>query len=122
VYEQWERWAVDVADSHTAYLPLVRFRSSGVLTSWVTALLAVLDSAALFLALSPGSAPAVPARLCLRSGYRCFARVARAMGFDEPDEPDPADGINLSYQEFLDAVARLHAVGFANFGEKGQSR
>jgi len=39
------------------------------LSSWVTALLAVLDSAALFLALSPNSAPVVPARLCLRGGF-----------------------------------------------------
>jgi hypothetical protein len=112
LYTQWERWAVDVADSHTAYLPLVRFRSSGLLTSWVTALLAVLDSAALFLALSPESAPVVPARLCLRSGFRCFGRIARAMGFDVPGEPDPGGGISLSYEEFLDAVARLRAVGF----------
>lgn len=112
LYAQWERWAVDVADSHTAYLPLVRFRSSSPLTSWVTALLAVLDSAALLLALSPLSAPAVPARLCLRSGFRCFARVARAMGFVLDEDPDPGGGISLSYEEFLDAVARLREVGF----------
>ena len=27
LYEDWERWAADVAESHTTYLPLVRFRS-----------------------------------------------------------------------------------------------
>ena len=53
LYAQWERWAADVGESHTTYLPLVRFRSPAALSSWVTALLAVLDSAALFLALSP---------------------------------------------------------------------
>ena len=47
----------------------------------MTSLLAVLDSAALFLALSPKSAPVVPARLCLRGGFECFNRIARAMGF-----------------------------------------
>ena len=52
VYKQWERWAVDVADTHTAYPPLVRFRSPRELTSWVTSLLAVLDPTALFLALA----------------------------------------------------------------------
>ena len=50
LYAQWERWAADVAESHTTYLPLVRFRSPKPLSSWVTALLAVLDSAALYLA------------------------------------------------------------------------
>src|SRR6201999_3761612 len=69
LYAQWERWAADVAESHTTYLTLVRFRSPRPLSSWITALLAVLDSAALFLALSPDEAPVVPARLCLRSGF-----------------------------------------------------
>ena len=41
LYAQWERWAADVGDSHTTYLPLVRFRSPAALSSWVTALLAV---------------------------------------------------------------------------------
>src|SRR5580693_6543293 len=112
LYEKWESWAADVAESHTTYPVLVRFRSPEPLSSWVTALLAVLDSAALFLALSPKAAPVVPARLCLRGGFRCFNRIARTMGFDIPDEPDPAAGISLTYTEFLDAVARMHEVGF----------
>src|ERR1700730_16168739 len=62
LYAQWERWASDVAESHTTYLPLVRFRSPRPLSSWVTGLLAVLDSAALFLALSPNAAATVPGR------------------------------------------------------------
>ena len=112
LYAQWERWASDVTESHTTYLPLVRFRSPTPLSSWVTALLAVLDSAALFLALSPGKAPEVPARLCLRGGFLCFNRIGRAMGYDLPDEADPDAGITLTYAEFLDAVARMREVGF----------
>jgi hypothetical protein len=112
LYAQWERWAADVTESHTTYLPLVRFRSPRPLSSWVTALLAVLDSAALILALSPDSAPVVPARLCLRSGFLCFRQIARAMGIDVPDEPDPNGQITLTYQEFLDAVARMREVDF----------
>jgi hypothetical protein len=112
LYTQWERWASDVAESHTTYLQLVRFRSPQPLSSWVTSLLSVLDSAALFLALSPTSAPVVPARLCLRSGFLCFNRIARAMGFDIPQEPDPAAGISISYDEFLEAVKRMREVDF----------
>ena len=112
LYAQWERWAADVAESHATYLPLVRFRSPRPLSSWVTGLLAVLDSAALFLALSPGSAPVVPARLCLRGGFLCFTQIARAMGIEVPDEPDPSHGISLSYQEFLDAIGRMREVSF----------
>jgi hypothetical protein len=112
LYAQWERWAADVAESHTTYLPLVRFRSPGALSSWVTALLAVLDSAALFLALSPKAAPEIQARLCLRGGFQCFTRIAQAMGIDVPTEPDPGAGISLTYDEFLDAIDRMKEVSF----------
>ena len=112
LYAQWERWASDVAESHTTYLPLVRFRSPHLLSSWVTALLAVLDSAALILALSPEMAPTVPARLCLRSGFLCFRDVAQGLGIDIPEKPDPAQGISISYQEFLDAIERMREVDF----------
>jgi hypothetical protein len=112
LYERWETWAADIAESHTTYPALVRFRSPEPLRSWVTSLLAVLDSAALFLALSPEAAPVVPARLCLRGGFRCFNRIARVMGFDIPEEPGPDAGTSLTYAEFLDAVARMREVGF----------
>ena len=59
----------------------------------MTALVAVLDSAALFLALSPKSAPVVPARLCLRSGFLCFNQIARVMGSTVPEEADEADPV-----------------------------
>jgi hypothetical protein len=112
LYARWERWAADVAESHATYLPLVRFRSPRPLSSWVTALLAVLDSAALYLALSPKTAPTVPARLCLRSGFLCFNEVARAMGIEVPAMPDRTAGISIDYAEFLDAVARMQKVDF----------
>jgi hypothetical protein len=112
LYAEWERWASDVAESHATYPILVRFRSPQALTSWVTSLLSVLDSAALFLTLSPKAAPAVPARLCLRSGFLCFNRVAQAMGFDIPLEADPDAGISLTYDEFLEAVERMREVDF----------
>src|SRR6266550_1269066 len=121
LYARWERWAADVAESHATYLPLVRFRSPRPLASWVTALLAVLDSAALFLALSPSSAPVVPARLCLRAGFLCFNRIARAMGIEVPEEPDPHAGISLTYQEFLDAVARMREVDFPIERDPGEA-
>jgi hypothetical protein len=112
LYQQWERWAADVAESHTTYLPLVRFRSPRPLSSWVTALLAVLDSAALILVLSPEAAPTVPARLCLRSGFLCLNQIARAMDFDVPDESGPDARISLTYDDFLEAIARMKEVDF----------
>jgi hypothetical protein len=112
LYQRWERWAADVAESHTTYLQLVRFRSPRPLSSWLTALLAVLDSAAMLLALSPETAPEVPARLCLRSGFVCLNQVALAMGIPVPAERDTGGSITLTYQEFLDAVGRLRELDF----------
>ena len=112
LYQQWERWSSDVAESHTTYLPLVRFRSPQPYSSWVIALLSVLDSAALILSLAPEQAPTVPARLCLRSGFGCMNRVARAMSIDVPEEADPEAGISLTYEEFLNAITRMREVGF----------
>ena len=112
LYQLWERFAADVAESHTTYLPLVRFRSPRPLSSWVIGLLSVLDSAALYLALSPAAAPTVPARLCLRSGFECFREIARAMNLKVPESPDPAGGIRLEYEDFLKGIATMRKVDF----------
>ena len=112
LFGQWERFAADIAESHTTYLPLVRFRSPRPLSSWVTALLAVLDAAALYLVLAPEAAPTVPARLCLRSGFTCLGEIARAMGLKVPEMADPQAGISLTYDEFLEAVGRMREVDF----------
>ena len=111
-YSQWERWAADVTESHVTYSPLVWFRSPSYEASWVTSLLAVLDSAALYLSLCPEAAPAVPARLCLRSGLLCFGEVARSINISAPVEPGPGTGVGLTYEDFLEAVARLREVDF----------
>jgi hypothetical protein len=121
LYTRWERWAADVAESHSTYVVLVRFRSPRPLSSWVTALLAMLDSAALFLALSPKTAPVVPARLFLRAGFQCFNQVARAMGIEVPAEPDPEGNITLTYQEFVDAVDRMRNVDFPIERDPGEA-
>ena len=111
-YSHWERWAADITESHVTYLPLVWFRSPSDEASWVTSLLAVLDSAALYLSLCPETAPAVPTRLCLRSGLVCFSEVARSMGIKVHAEPAPGAAISLTYDEFFDAVVRLREVDF----------
>jgi hypothetical protein len=54
----------------------------------------------------------VAARLCLRGGFSCLGRVARAMGLDVPEEANPDDGIALTYEEFLTAIDRIEEVGF----------
>lgn len=112
LFEEWERWSADVSESHTTYIALIAFRSPRHLSSWLTAQLAVLDAAALYLSLIPDAPGAISARLCLRGGFTCLVAIARARGFDIPDQPDPNDGISLTYEEFLDAIDRLRNVNF----------
>jgi hypothetical protein len=112
VYLNWERWAADVQETHTTYPVLVRFRSPRPLSSWLTALLGVLDSAALYLTLNPSSAPAVEARLCLRMGFVCLRQIAGVMGVPYDDDPDPDDGIQLTYEEFKAGTDRMVASGW----------
>ena len=68
LYKDWELWSADVAESHSTYPILLLFRSPEPWLSWMLGLLAVLDAAAMQLALSPSTAPS-QARLCLRMGF-----------------------------------------------------
>jgi hypothetical protein len=112
LFVDWERWSADVSESHATYLALIHFRSPRPLSSWLTAQLAVLDAAALYLALMPNAGGAVSARLCLRGGFTCLGTIARARGVDIPEEADPEVGISLTYEEFVDAIDRLAVVDF----------
>jgi hypothetical protein len=112
LFEAWEEWSADVSESHTTYLPLIWFRSPRPLSSWVTSQLAVLDAAALYLALLPKAKGLIQARLCLRGGFTCFGNIARALRIPIPEDADPSDGISLSYEDFLKAIERLRVVDF----------
>jgi hypothetical protein len=112
LFAQWEAWSADVSESHATYPPLVYFRSPHPLSSWVTAQLAVLDAASLYLSLLPDAPGAVSARLCLRGGFTCLNTIARALNVPIPYEADPDEGISLRYEEFAQAVERLRRVGF----------
>ena len=112
LFSQWESWSADVSESHSTYLPLIRFRSPRPFSSWITAQLAVLDAAAMYLALIPDAPGAISARLCLRGGFSCLNAIAGATGIALSDDPDPNAGISLSYDEFVDAVERLRRVDF----------
>jgi hypothetical protein len=110
-YAEWERWAAEVAESHTTYPVLLLFRSPEPWYSWVVGLLAVLDGAAMHLALSPGSATS-QARLCLRMGFTALNRIAKALRWEVDLDPDPDGPIDLTFEEFETAVHMLAKIGF----------
>ncbi|HET9073508.1 MAG TPA: hypothetical protein VFN48_02930 [Solirubrobacteraceae bacterium] len=111
-YAAWEEWAADVAESHTTYPVLQLFRSPEPWYSWLIGLLAVLDGAAMHLALAPSTASS-QARLCLRMGFTTLRRMATTLGWEVDPDPHPEDPITLSFAEFAEAVDMLRDVGFA---------
>ena len=111
LFADWERWAADVTETHANYPWLMAFRSPFPRRSWVVSLLAVLDAAALYLALAPNGAP-VQARQCLRMGYVGLRTLARSLGQPVDDDPLPSDPIALSFEEFAAAVDYVRAAGF----------
>jgi hypothetical protein len=110
-FAEWERWSADVAESHTNYPVLITFRSPHPHRSWIVGLLAVLDAAALRLALNP-SVRQSEARLCLRMGFTSLRDIAAAVGIVSDPDPTPEAPLVLTYEDFLRGVARLEAVGY----------
>jgi len=111
LYASWEEWSADVAESHTTYPILLLFRSPEPWFSWVLGLLAVLDGAAMHLALAPSSASS-EARLCLRMGFTLLQRIAVSLRWSVDPDPSPEGPIQLTYEEFASAVEMLERVGF----------
>lgn len=111
LFTAWEQWAADVAESHTSYPWLMGFRSPRKHDCWVVSLLAVLDAAALYLAVCPSAAPA-EARQLLRMGYVALRNMARTAGHPVDDDPLPTDPIRLTFEQFALGVDHLRQAGF----------
>ena len=111
LYAAWEEWAADVAETHTTYPVLLVFRSPEPWYSWLLGILAVLDAAAMHLALAPSRAPS-QARLCLRMGFTLLNRIAIMLGWEVDPDPNPEGPIDLTFAEFEQAVTMLVSVGF----------
>jgi hypothetical protein len=111
LYQRWAEWAADISESHVNYRTLVYFRSPDPAASWLLSLLAVLDGAALHMALNPSSAP-YEARPLLRVGYLTMRQLAANLRLPVVDDPSPDDPIELTRAEFDEAVRWLRDAGW----------
>jgi hypothetical protein len=111
LFGEWERWAADVGESHSSYPILISFRSQDPARSWVTALLAVLDAAALHVTLRPDE-DTLSARLCLRTGYVALRSIADTAGIPVDHDPLPDDPIELTRTAFDAGIELLDAAGY----------
>lgn len=112
VYERWTEWAADISESHANYRALIFFRSPDPTGSWLLSMLAVLDAAALHLALWPSTAPS-QARPVLRVGYVTLRSLAQSLKLQVPVDPRPGDPLQLTRAEFDQGVEWIVAAGMA---------
>jgi hypothetical protein len=111
LWREWERWAADVAESHVNYPVLIHVRSAQPMRNWLIALLAVMDAAAMQMALNP-QVPQGAARVALRQGFVAVRDIARAEGIDVDDDPDPDKAISLTFEDFTHAYDELVGSGY----------
>lgn len=110
-FRDWELWAADLAETHTNYPVLLAFRAPHPMRHWVVALNAILDAAALYLALAPRRAPS-QANAFIRMGYSSLREIAQTFRFEFDPDPLPEDPIGLTFEEFAAAVEMLDESGF----------
>ena len=111
LYEQWQVWAADVSESHIAFRALIFFRSPSSDRSWLVSFLAVMDAAALHLALCPSTAPR-SARRFLRIGYTCVGDLAEALRLPHTAAPYPSPPVlALGFEEFEYGVESMRRAG-----------
>jgi hypothetical protein len=111
LYTRWAEWSAEVSESHTSYRTLVWLRSPTPLRSWLTALLAMLDAAALQLSLNPLTAPP-SARWLMRMGIVTLQTIAATLELPYTADPKPDDPIELTREDFDEGIAVLQRVGW----------
>jgi hypothetical protein len=120
VWLEWERWFVDLEETHTSLPALVFFRSPQPDHHWVTAAGAVLDGAALTLSTIDVERD-VQADICLRAGYLCLRRIAGRFGFPYDPDPQPTDPISITRDEWDEVVESLASEGVPVKADRDQA-
>ncbi len=110
LYASWERWAAAVGETHTNYPTLMWFRSPVPMRSWLTALTAMLDAAALQTSLQPSTAP-FQARICLQMGTNALRSLATVLKLTYDADPLPTAPLRLTYDEYQAGIERMASVG-----------
>jgi hypothetical protein len=117
LWERWEGWFIELAETHTSFPALVFLRSPEPDHSWVTAAGTVLDAASLTVScVERRREPR--AELMIRAGYLALRRVATYFGIAYDPDPKPDDPISVSRHEFDEAWDRLAAAGIPMRGDR----
>lgn len=107
---KWEKWFVDLEQTHTSLIALVFFRSPHVGQSWVVAAGTILDAASLTAATI--DKPRDPhAELCIRAGYLALRSIVDFFGLPHNPKPKPTDPISVTRAEFDAVIEQLSVAG-----------
>ncbi|MBV8558703.1 MAG: two pore domain potassium channel family protein [Planctomycetaceae bacterium] len=104
--EEWERWAAEVLESHISFPVLSYYRSQHDNQSWLAALTAILDTAALVIAGVKGADP-YQAQLTFATARHTVVDLAQVY-YVPPIEPDPD---RLPEDRLLQLREELRAAG-----------
>lgn len=106
-YPEWEKWFVELEETHTAFPVLAFFRGPTAQRSWLTAAGAVLDAGALLMSVVDGPRRRPPVELTIRAGFIALRRIADSFRIPYDPDPDASDPISIRRDEFEAVVEQL---------------
>jgi len=106
-FDEWQKWAAMVLESHLAYPLLIYFRSSHDNEAWINSFGAVMDASALVLSSVEGDQSAGSAKLMFTIGNHLVEDVSWLL-FRNPGD---AEAI-IEREEYAAAIVRLKAAGY----------
>jgi hypothetical protein len=107
--EEWERWAAELLESHISYPLLCLFRSQHTSQSWLSALVAILDTCALLIA-SVQEHSARQAQLTFAMARHALVDLSQVIAQEPVERPNdrlPADKFNMVYDRLCSTGVRV---------------
>lgn len=111
IWKEWERWFVQLEETHTSLSAVTFFRSQRPNRSWITAAGSVLDAAS-FVRAAVNIQPDPHADLMIRAGYLALHYIVEPYGVKLKRDPHfPDDPISITRAEFDAAFNHLLELG-----------
>jgi hypothetical protein len=119
-FTEWERWFVELQETHTSLGAVVYLRSPHANRSWVTSAGAVLDAAALRMSVVDMPFSAAGA-ICIRAGFLSLQAIATTFGVPFEPDPHPTDPIAIDRSEFDLVCTRMEVAGVPLLADRDQA-
>lgn len=108
----WERWAADLVETHSAYPMLAFYRSQHENQSWLATLAVILDLTTLLLAIGPDEM-LMPASGAFLSARKVLEEICTSLGVDSSREKSVA--ARVSAQDWMEVIEFLNTASWKGF-------